>query len=986
MIKTKAKWITLLVIYALLGDLAFGHTNSTIISRLKISHPDLGYDGGASLHTAVDNLYIKIGDNINSRYNEYSSVANSTVTTIDHNFGVAFAELQIRLYTGIGTSKVRVTNPTASGWVIAATSGFVTTKVDVTAPSSGGPHTFSVAIIHGRGSEKLDDLDDVDVTSVLPEDGQALVYSSTSGQWSGGASGDSSLKCQSISTPTLVLKSGYLILDDSTELQVASDLSLSLTTILGSSPANATAYYLYVDRDALPVATTLTNGRKVTVLSTASHFSLQTATPDSVLTTRYIPLCVIKSATTGTVWSGSGSAFATLATRRHSRPVLNVNPTVYAPTQQAVGTIGSSSQIVAGHILSSASFPTFTTNLSFYNLTGLTDGSGNARSLTNNGTSLFTATNLFGTASAALTLNGTTQSLSSTSSFFNPGNGSNVAIGGWFKATDWTPTSNSYMVDQNGSGSDNGFGIYVAPSGDIHFYGTNTAGTFDTDLSYPNPGFTNGDWHHFSMVYNFATTRLKGFVDGVQVVSGTLANIRTVTSPVFQIGAVNGTSTLWFGGSAEEVYFTTLAFTDEDVRRTYSYRADHNKNVAVNNQLWDAVFAGNLTASLNRNWLVHMTANSVFWDFSDMASTDQVAVTMANKSFTTTVVPIVTFSTGKLSASPTFPLAHGLGTIPKDFYILTTGQSLSAQDDKRYDLCSADATNITCDVTSLTIDSSHKIEVVASAAPIAVSVPVASGTASGIVSTYTPADNVNTKIISSANYTVLDADGYRYFLITTGASDRTFTLPSVTSLGRPLFIKKVDAGAGKVIVTPASGNIDGATTNSLNAQNSFIEVLPDGTNWTVTRVWDMVEFTSTSDFNQSTPTNNTFYDVTSATIVVSPGLWKLEAQASIITAMTAGAGKVGCAKLAIRTSGGTTKALSGSNDGSYIGAVSAPDTCISFAYVMDNDSITAATTYKLSVKANDVANNSSTFTNLGTRNTDANGYSDKTILRATRQR
>jgi hypothetical protein len=728
------RWIALLAIYTLLAGDLFGNTSVTTISRLKLDHPDLGYDGGAGLHTAIANLYTRIGDNMNSRYQEYTSVANSTTTTYEHNFGVALSELVVRLYTGTGNSKVRIANPTASGWTIAATGGFTTTKIDITTPSVGGPWTFSVLVVHGRGStEKLDDLDDVDVTTTAPQDGQALVYDLNSTQWLPGASGDSSLKCQTISTPNLTLKQGYLILSDGSEIQVASDLTVNLTTILGTTPANATAYYLYLDRNALPSATTLTNGRKVIVASSASHFSLQTSTPDTVYLTRYIPLCVIKSATTGNAWSGTGSAFATLATRRHDRPVVNVNPTVYSLSQQNVGSIGSSGQVAAGHVLTSASFPTFTTNLSFYNLTSTSDGSGNTRTLTNNGTVPFTGTNILGTTSAAATFNGTSQSLSSTSSFFNPGNGVSFATGGWFKATDWTPTAQQFLIAQQNTSSDQGFGIYVDTNGDLHYYGTNTAASKDLDIKYTNPGLTDGTWHHLAMVYNFSTTTLKGYLDGQLVVSGFLANQRTVTTPIFQIGAQNTTASNWFAGSAEDIYFTTLTLKDEDIRRTYAYRADHNQNVAVANQDWNAVFAGNLTAQLGNDWLVHQTANSVFWDFSELASTDQVAVTMANKSFTTTVVPINTFDTGKLTSAPSFPLSHGLGVIPKDFYVLTTGQSLSGQDDKRYDLCSATSTTITCDLSSLTIDSSHQVEIVASAAPIAIAVPAADATTSGIL-------------------------------------------------------------------------------------------------------------------------------------------------------------------------------------------------------------------------------------------------------------
>lgn len=119
---------------------------TTELGRLKLAHPDLGYQGGSTLHELASTLYTKLSDNIDSRYAEYSSVANSAVTTVEHNLGVALTAANVLLYTGTGTSKTAIANPTASGWTIAATTGFTTTKVDITAPSTGGPHTFSVAL------------------------------------------------------------------------------------------------------------------------------------------------------------------------------------------------------------------------------------------------------------------------------------------------------------------------------------------------------------------------------------------------------------------------------------------------------------------------------------------------------------------------------------------------------------------------------------------------------------------------------------------------------------------------------------------------------------------------------------------------------------------------------------------------------------------------------------------------------------------------
>lgn len=90
----------------------------------------------------------------------------------------------------------------------------------------------------------------------------------------------------------------------------------------------------------------------------------------------------------------------------------------------------------------------------------------------------------------------------------------------------------------------------------------------------------------------------------------------------------------------------------------------------------------------------------------------------------------------------------------------------------------------------------------------------------------------STNAVSSADYTILDADGYYCILVTTGNSDRTVTLPAAANnTGRSIMIKKADTGTGKVLI---SGTIDGSSTaavNELTVQYASSEVYSDGTSW-----------------------------------------------------------------------------------------------------------------------------------------------------------
>jgi len=95
--------------------------------------------------------------------------------------------------------------------------------------------------------------------------------------------------------------------------------------------------------------------------------------------------------------------------------------------------------------------------------------------------------------------------------------------------------------------------------------------------------------------------------------------------------------------------------------------------------------------------------------------------------------------------------------------------------------------------------------------------------------------NFDVHTVTNADYTILDADGYRHILVSAGASNRIITLPSAAAnTDRLLTIKKTDSGVGLVTVTSAgSSTIDGATTFVLTNQYEKVTIVCDGTNWFV---------------------------------------------------------------------------------------------------------------------------------------------------------
>ena len=303
-----------------------------VVSRLELNHPALGTAGGAGLHTSIEALYTKIGDNMNSRWYAISDFDQTETVDLQHNFEMDISLLRYDLWNYTGGEWVKVTatsSPALSAFSIIEKVGFEDTVLQITNNTGGNNLTFAVSIVNDPIYLSEGDVEDVDITTTTPEDGQALVFDSVSGKFKPGASGDSSLKVQSVTDPNAVIKGGYLLVGPSgkelatydgagsASTDFGGDITVNLDTILGGNPANATSYYLYIDMSSLSAAVTTSDTSRVLYGVTQSNLFLSTSSPEAIDRTRYVPLAMIRSATSGTVWSGAGSSFVTLAKFRH---------------------------------------------------------------------------------------------------------------------------------------------------------------------------------------------------------------------------------------------------------------------------------------------------------------------------------------------------------------------------------------------------------------------------------------------------------------------------------------------------------------------------------------------------------------------------------------------------------------------------------------------------------------------------------------------
>lgn len=305
-----------------------------------------------------------------------------------------------------------------------------------------------------------------------------------------------------------------------------------------------------------------------------------------------------------------------------------VTPT---PSFTTIGTVGSAGQMAAGHVLTLTSFPSAAQSITaFYNLTNVSDGNPTTnKTLINNGTALFTGSGILGVSNSCLTLNGTTQYLSSSDSFFDPGD-TDFTTGGWFNLNSWS-TGTQTLISQWNSSSGQSFAVNISGTSILVYYSTTGIDTL-LGPSYNYTGLTS--WHHVAIKYVASTNTLYLYLDG-KIVSSFIcsSNLYTVgTNRRFNFGTYSNGMGQFVNGYMDELFFCNgMAFTDNDISKIYARKYSHNLNITPLSQHWviQAQSAGGQIRELFDN-IVDMQANDLYYDLSDESSTTQVSLRLAN--------------------------------------------------------------------------------------------------------------------------------------------------------------------------------------------------------------------------------------------------------------------------------------------------------------------------------------------------------------------
>ena len=351
--------------------------------------------------------------------------------------------------------------------------------------------------------------------------------------------------------------------------------------------------------------------------------------------------------------------------------------------------------------------------------------------------------------------------------------------------------------------------------------------------------------------FNQTVSRAYTFPDYAGIVA---LNTGTETNPVLFSGATGNVDIGHSSGTVRivgnfEVQGTQTIFNTTTVEV-------EDTNILVNNGGNDATAQGaGLTVERTgtSGSLVYDSAEETKWKAGSLGSEvglvdKSTAQTLTNKSIsgstnTITNVSLTTAVTGTLptanggtgvSGSAVFPSSGTVALVPSSGVVKSNGSVLSASN-----------VDLSSEVSgTLPIANGGTGQITANAALNAL-LPSQSGNNGKFLKT----DGTNTSwdvasggagtesvlTVTSADYTVLDSDGYTTILFSTGNTPRTLTLPTLADNStRKIKVKKTDSGTGTVTIDgEGAETIDDETTIVINYQYEEVEIQATSTQWVI---------------------------------------------------------------------------------------------------------------------------------------------------------
>ena len=498
------------------------------------------------------------------------------------------------------------------------------------------------------------------------------------------------------------------------------------------------------------------------------------------------------------------------------------------------GASSTNNQLAGGHILTNDSFPcsdpTTGNKVIYWNLAAdSNDDSGNSVNLTNNGTTPFTGSNIFGTASACADLDGTDDTFTSSSTELALGD-RDQSMGIWISWDKWDTGEAGVIGQWNTATADRSIAINygttnvkVITSTD----GTSGAGFVETNYTHD---FTSGSWHHLAIVYRANTNKVTLFIDGVaqSTIHDAGGAIHSPGTPVFSIGNLPGG--LFKAGRVQDAFFAQFALSDEDIAKIASSKITLTGTAAAvgcDNQIWEATFQredSQVKNTLNEGWLLDKKDDCIYADFGT-PSADCITLKLYDGGLGVTTSPAKCYDK-TFTSTPAATLAHNLPSTPTSVTVLH--DDLANGQFKVLEAAShikVDSTNIYASGFGLlTIDATHPLRIIACAGAVAIGTGTSTGAAGWNV------------VIKSAAYTALAGDD----ILVDTSSPVTITLPATPTPGDK--VKVTDgynnAGTNNITVARNGSLIDAAASDfTINSNGVWTEfVYMDSTRGWVTRI------------------------------------------------------------------------------------------------------------------------------------------------------
>lgn len=394
-------------------------------------------------------------------------------------------------------------------------------------------------------------------------------------------------------------------------------------------------------------------------------------------------------------------------------------------------------QIAGGHPLTDDSFPLddLTGKVSYYNLDDANDDSGNGLTLTNNGGITFDGLDIYGEARIA-NLKGGGDYLSSSAAFFKAGR---VTVGGMFSLNKDDANTAALISRYVTSTANRSYTMFVGVDETLSCIGS-VNGTSGTTLTYSGKTINNGEWNHLAC--SFGLDMIKMYINGILRASKDYSGLYVASTADLEIGSFNNGLNNNEPFKAQDMFVENYVVSDEDIRKLASAKIDLPNAVPSESQDWSATLWKREDSKIENQMKVGFvkdTSPTALYLKTGLNAEDKLILKMRNTGISGTNVSSIRHDTGALSVAPSFPMAHGMGQVPKDVLVMIEGQTTTGDWDYRRDLCSANATNIICDLSGLTIDGTHRVRVVASDLPLGAMLTSASTTTEGLVNTTTQA-------------------------------------------------------------------------------------------------------------------------------------------------------------------------------------------------------------------------------------------------------